>query len=170
MIGASDAILFCPGEAELASSADTTGEANPYEASNLQAGSATRPHCHNPTDSFVSTHVRTLDVCDGVSVGTGCSSILGVEITLTNTGIEDLRQYLVLTRDRDRIVIVKFHLASKFGDKSYSLSLWDLHRHHVDTPSLEQSSVFPSGYSLVRVMGAINSLVMYRIIATMITC
>lgn len=96
--------------------------------------------------------------------------VLGKLTTLTNTGIEDLRQYLVLTRDRDRIVIVKFHLASKFGDKSYSLSLWDLHRHHVDTPSLEQSSVFPSGYSLVRVMGAINSLVMYRIIATMITC
>jgi hypothetical protein len=52
----------------------------------------------------------------------------GVLTTLTNTGVEDLCQHLVLTRDRDRIVIVKFHLTSKFGDKSYSLSLWDLHR------------------------------------------
>jgi hypothetical protein len=48
--------------------------------------------------------------------------------TLTNTGVEDFCQHLVLTRDRNWILIVKFHLASEFGDKSYSLSLWDLHR------------------------------------------
>jgi hypothetical protein len=82
MIGAFDAILFCPREAELASSADTTGETNAHQTSNLQVRSATRTQGHNPSDSFVSTNVRTLDVRDGISVGTGCSSILGVEICM----------------------------------------------------------------------------------------
>lgn len=75
-------MLFGPGEAELASSADTTGEADAHQASNLYIRSATRAQRHNPTNSFVSTDVRTLDVRDGISVGTGCSSVLGVEICM----------------------------------------------------------------------------------------
>jgi hypothetical protein len=80
MVGTVQAVLLCSREAELASSADTAGKADPNKSSDFQVRAATGTQGNDTPNAFMAADMRELDLCDWGPVRTSSGAVLRVEI------------------------------------------------------------------------------------------